>query len=663
MSRFRIGDWTIDGNTLTATRDGVVRHLEPRAHAVVCYLAEHAGDLVTIDDLIRDVWRGAVVTNNAVSRVITLLRKTFDDDAKAPAYIETVSRLGYRLIADVGDADTPVIAAGPLSPDVSSSAEDRGVRPPADSTRRAKYAVALVIACFVAVVVWQLLGGARFSVADHTIAVLPFENATGDPSLDYVAEGAADEIQLTLATSGAFDVRTRAQTRGMTSDAIDARSVGDQLRVGSFVVGRITGADNGLTLSARLVTAPGGDTVWRVDEPLRVETLPQITDRIASEVGTALGVRRVDSRSDATPRYAPDTEAFRLYLRARFVWHRRGLMPLQPAIDQLNEAVSLDPKFARAWSALATAYLSYPGYSPRGHATWALAKPAAEKALQLDPSLAEPYSVLATFEQAANRWADAEALFVEALRRNPNSATAHYWYGEFLAIVGRQHDSARRFRHTMHLDPAYLPPQVNVGYTMLFFGDIAAAARQFDRLWSLGHRNALVQMGRFMAAITARDAGAADIGVELARDDAERNLLLRFARNQQLGLGPDPVLAGEIRDQYDKREDYPIAIWMCARLGAAETAIDLYMSRLDRGKAIELRPLWMPETNYTQARSFPALLERIGLLGYWANHGQSDVCAPSGDGIVCEKAELLPEVLVGILTGGSSAMSDPLKLR
>ena len=258
-STYAVGDWLIDGDTLTARRGERVQSLEPRAYNVLRYLAERPGRLVTIDELMDVHWRGTVVTPNAVTRVIAQIRKALDDDARNPAYIETVARTGYRLIAGVsGDARI--------------------------SKRKIALAAALLVA-ILAGVAWMLTPDAPDKAS---IAVYPFENFTGDPDLEYIGEGVAEEVINALARVPQFSVTARSISFRYAATGQDPQRFAQDLGVHYFVEGSVRRSGQTLRFTAQLIEVEDGNHVWSRTSEHQLEDLFEGQDAISTNLTTAL---------------------------------------------------------------------------------------------------------------------------------------------------------------------------------------------------------------------------------------------------------------------------------------------------------------------------------------------------------------------------------------
>ena len=617
-NRFRVGAWLIDGNSLTASRGKEKHTLEPRAFQVLRTLAASSGVVVTVDELMDAHWGGTVVTPNAVTRVIAQLRKALDDDAKNPRYIETVSRTGYRLVAPV--------------------------RPGATAAGRSRYLIAAVVAVVVvaiAVVLWM-----PRSVPEASVAVLPFRNLTGDTSLDYLADGLAEEVARSLIGVDAITVSGRLM---QPSDTTDAMAAGRELDVAHVVVGSVRRAGPILRLTATVQETGRGNNVWSNTVEVDATDVFRGYDALAREVTEALARSLAVESPEVIATHVPDPEAYDFYLRGRHIWHRRGALDQQGAIDNLAEAVRIDPQFAKAWAALASAYLTYPTYSSKGYATWRLAEEAAQKANDLDATLAEPYAVLAVFAEQRLDWIDADAKFRQALMRNYLSPTAHYWYGEHLAKTGRYEESIHHMLRTVEIDPTYQPPQMDLVYAQMQFRNYEQAADEFIALWEKGFRSPECWAGIFISSVMAGDRETAVSWLDIGPlGGAEKGLLGRFV-DAHLGGADDPDLVDEFFGTPGLRLDYRMVVWIAATLERYDPAFDYLDSRLDRGLIMDMRPLWNPGTKLGAQPRFRVLLERLGLIEYWETVGWGDVCREEAGALVCDASELTPDRIDAIL--------------
>lgn len=624
---FTVGEWSAEPDSLTIRRAGEERPLEPRAFGVLRYLAERPGQLVTIDDLMDALWSGTVVTPNAVTRVIAQLRKALDDDARNPRYIQTVARTGYRLVADVGAK-------------------------PARNRRRS----VLIAAGVVAVVAVALVFRAAWlpeEPREPSIAVLPFENYTGDDSLDYLGHGVAEEVINSLAQLPELDVASRSLSFAVYADTADLGETAKTLDVEYVVEGSVRQSGQALRITAQLIAVDAGTHVWSRTSEHGLLDMFDAQDAISAGVAAAmseeLGVAAV--AASASPAGAPDPEAYDLYLRGRHVWHRRGTTPLQPAIDSFAEAVKIDPDFARGWAALGAAYLTYPNYSPKGYATWHLAENAALKARELDPDIPEVYGILGTFAQYRFDWIEADKMFHEGVRRDEQSATAHYWLSEHYAKTGSTIASARELRIVRRLDPLYMAPRVDLSFMHLMFGQYRAGAEQFEALWNEGMRDASTVAGNFISSIILGDYERARTLVESSPFSALQKAALHEYIDVEAGIGSRQAAIDGLFGADQPGLPHTLRLWAGSRLEAYDAVFDMLHERLDNNAYVETRALWGPATKLREQLVFLELLERMRLIEFWESAGWGDICRKPDQTIVCDAAALTPETLDRVMAG------------
>ena len=621
---FAVGDWIADRNALTVTRADDVRHLEPRAFAVLCYLCERPNRLVTIDELMDALWPDVVVTPNAVTRVVAQLRKALDDDSRHPDYVQTVARQGYRLVANVG-------AAPSYRHYVSRSV-------------LAAMAAALLI---VAAIAW-------FPRSDHaelaSVAVLPFENFTGADELAYIGDGVAEEVIDRLAQIDNLRVAARSLSFRYPTADLDLQAFAQELDVQYVVEGSVRRAGRQLRVTAQLIVADDGrhlysDTV-EYDERELFAAQDAISTGVAMTLAEHVGASLPPAPASAPA--APDPEAYDLYLRGRYVWHRRGSEPMQPAVDAFAEAVKIDPEFARAWAALASAYVTYPQYSSRGYATYHLAEGAAEKALQLDADIPEAYAILGVFAEKRLQWIDAHAYFVEGIQRGERHATAHYWYGEHLMRTGRYRDALRQIRRAQAIDPTYEVPRVDEGFVYLAFGDHERGAAVFRDIWATGVRSPVPWVGLFISRVLLDDFAGARALIAESGLPAEQQEALQGFVDAEAG---DAVL-DEVADRLFGPDaaalEYRFLAWMGSRLGAYDKVFALFRDRVADGLNVDPRPLWGPDTLTIEQPGFRQLAAELDLIEYWTSVDWPDFCRPAAEGIDCDAESLRPADLAAI---------------
>lgn len=610
--KLTIGRCQVDGDALTVVDGERVTTLEPRAFRVLRYLANHPGKLVTIDELMDVHWADTVVTPNSVTRVVAQLRKALGDDARNPEYIETVARTGYRLIASV------------------TTARDAG-------RSRSRLAVAAALLAMVALAWWLWPQPERAP----TIAVLPFANFTGDESLEYIGDGVAEEVINALAKVPDLKVSARSLSFRFKEADNDPREFSRDLEVAYFVEGSVRRNGQKMRFTAQLIDVETGYHVWSHASEHDQLALFEGQDAISRDLTAALTdeLDLVNEASNDLVR-SPEPEAYDLYLRGRQIWHRRGSQPLQPAVDYFSEAVRVDPEFARGWAALASAYLSWPSYSPKGYGTWADAEESARKALDLDPDLAEPYSVLGTFAQLRRKWGEAHRLFLEGVRKDDRNATAHFWLSEHLLQIGHVNESYRQLRRTMELDPLYKAPRTDLAWAQIMFGDPQVGAAAFRALWDGGFQSIESWVGNYMSLIAMNQYDVALEWLEQSpMPDAGKDKHRRFL-HVLLGYADDPTLADELITPPRVGLDHRDLLYMTARLGRYDATFKYVRVRLEYDAWIDLMVLWGVGTETRLQPGFPEIVGELGLVDFWDEAGWGDICRKDSGDVICDARDV-----------------------
>jgi TolB-like protein/Tfp pilus assembly protein PilF len=314
----------------------------------------------------------------------------------------------------------------------------------------------------------------------RSIAVLPFENASGDAEQDYFADGIAEEILDALAQVSGLRVAARTSSFSFRGGGLPIRNIARELRVATVLEGSVRRAGDQLRITARLVSAAERQ-LWSQTFDRSVDDVFAVQREIAGTVARALEARLAP---DADPDRAvmPSTAAHDLFLQGLFHWNRRTAQTLRRAIDLFEEAIRLDPDYARAHAGLALAWAVIHLNAPEIRASEALARAEAEArlALELDPELADAYTALGYAYHWQSRWDDAVRAFDRAVALNPNSSRARQWYAETLALTGRAAEAEAQIRQAVALDPLSLVAHGNLGLILFMNGRVQEAIAQVE---------------------------------------------------------------------------------------------------------------------------------------------------------------------------------------
>jgi serine/threonine protein kinase/tetratricopeptide (TPR) repeat protein len=329
-------------------------------------------------------------------------------------------------------------------------------------------AVALAGAAFLA---WHsLYSRTSDETTIHSIAVLPFANASHDPEMDYLGEGISEEITNSLSRLPNLQVMARSTVSHYKSRQDDPQGIGHDLHVDAVLTGRVVEHGSELNVETELVNVATGAQIWGERYTRSVNDAPSlqavITRNVASQLRPQLsGTARQDLAKIGTK----DAEAYQLYLKGRYHLDRWTAEELNAAVEFFDRAVVRDPKYAAAYAGLADAYAlqGYLGYV-RGKVAYTKARDAARRALQLDSDIPEPYISLAVADMMFFRnFSEAQASLQRALALDPNSAYAHEIDGWFNGEMGRLQEAIVEGRKAVELDPLSLP--YNFGLSVLYF--------------------------------------------------------------------------------------------------------------------------------------------------------------------------------------------------
>ena len=347
----------------------------------------------------------------------------------------------------------------------------------------------------------------------ESVAVLPFENKSGNADSEYLSDGLAESLIYRLSQLSNLKVSPRSSVFRYKGKDIDAEKIGNELGVDAVMSGRLTQRGDNLTISVDLIDVRNKKTLWGEQFERKMSDLLTTHSEIAAAITNKLQVKL--SGSDTTgmsKQYTSNNEAYQLYLQGRYFWSKRSSGNLKKATDLLKAATEKDPNFALAYAGLADCYAIsyyYVGETPRE--LMPFAKAYAAKAIQLDPTLAEPHATLG-FAAWLLDWdrVTAEKEFRRAIELNPNYPTAHHWYSRFLRGVGRKDEAWREIKRAEEVDPMSMVVINNIAEMQIERGDLDAATKEAQRLISLdpdfwpGHQTlgiVLVKQGRYAEAL------------------------------------------------------------------------------------------------------------------------------------------------------------------
>jgi serine/threonine-protein kinase len=482
-----------------------------------------------------------------------------------------------------------------------------------------------IVAALAAVVLLGLLGAVLYRLrgddrAIESIAVLPFANEGGDPNTEILSDGIPESLINNLSQLPNLRVIARSSAFRYKGRVIDPQAAGHELGVQAVLTGRVVQRGDRLVINVELVEVRNNRQLWGEQYNRKLADILAVQDEIAREITDKLRLRLSgEDRKRLTKRYTENTEAYQAYLAGRYHWNKRTEEGLKKAIEEFEQAKARDPGYALAYAGLADCYalLGDYGFLPP-HDAYPKAKAAAEKALELDDTLAEAHTSLAFAKvQYDWDWPGAEREFQKALALNPNYATAHQWYSEYLSAMGRHDEALREIRRAQELDPLSLIIHAVVGRALYFarrYDEAAEQCRQtveMDRNFGVAH----LFLGRIYLASEKYDEAVTELqeARRLAGGTAvtaEVVYALAVARRRPQ--------AEQLRAELDKMKDGYVTAGRLAMISVAFGDKDQAFKWLD--KAYDERSdtlLFLKvEPRFDGLRSdprFAALLKRVGL--------------------------------------------------
>jgi transcriptional activator of cad operon len=449
-SVWQVGDWLVDPADDTISRGSERTKLEPRTMRLLVCLVESAGTVVTIDQLLSQVWSGVVVGPASVYQSVSQLRKLLGDTGEQPTYIATVARKGYRLVASA--QLTSHRAAMPVAASTIATFDT-----PAKSRRsRIKLLGAAVVLATLVSIAWLLLANyLHRPVAPTTIAVLPFVDMTSTKSDQPFCDGLTEELSSWLAQLPTLRVVARTSAFAFKDKAIDVREVGAQLGTTHVLEGSVRRSGDQLRVTVQLISTRDGYHLWSGSYDAKAADVISVQEQIARSIASSLEIRLTQSDSSRMfARASGNARAYQLYLLARFHRWQLNRDDNQRAIELYKQAIAADPEFALAQVGLANSYVNQRYFNDRAIADIAQdVWPILAGAQKLNDKLPELYVVRAALHTELLQPQDAFRDLQRAIELSPNSRDAHAVLGLHYLTSGMPRDALLSFTKASTLDP------------------------------------------------------------------------------------------------------------------------------------------------------------------------------------------------------------------
>jgi TolB-like protein/Flp pilus assembly protein TadD len=410
---YQFGPFQLDVPERRLLRDGVQVPLRLKAFDTLRVLVENAGRLVTKETLLKQVWSDAMVEENNINANVSILRKALGEDANGQSYIETVPRVGYRFVAKVRQAALPQ----------SAQTANAGVAPEPELPK--------------------------------SVAVLYFENLSGDKGDEYFRDGMTEDVITELAKIRDLRLFPRSAVLAFRDKPLSVTEVGQQLRAAFVLEGSVRRAGNRLRITARLAETQTGHSVWAERYDRQLEDVFAIQDEIAQNIARALRVMLSDQeKRDIEKIPTRDVQAYDYYLRGRQVVYQFRRKGLEFARQMFARAIVMDPSYAAAFAGVADVSSFLYMYFEASKDNLREAATASRRAIELDPESAEAHASRGLAESLNKNYQDAEKEFKTAMQLNPSLFDPCYFYARSCFAQGKMEEASDWFKKASALNPA-----------------------------------------------------------------------------------------------------------------------------------------------------------------------------------------------------------------
>ena len=453
---FRLEDWRIVPAEGTLVRGEVVVRLEPKAMEVLVYFASRPGEVITREELERDVWRGALVGYDAVTNTVIKLRKALGDDARHPRFISTIPKKGYQLICPI----TPIEKAGGAeitSPSGHSSTKSRtGSFFTRLNPKLAGLASAVVLAIIAAG--YFLFTGVKDHSAPPSIIVLPFENLNADPKQDFLADGITEDIITDLSKLSNVHVIASTTSSAYKGKNTPITEIGKELHVGYALKGTIRRLSDDFRVNVQLVNASTGYNAWASRYDRNVNDLFAVQDDMTRNIVRVLAIKMSGAEQSRLQKKPTDSLKAYDYFQEGLRNYRGNSKDTNILARQsYRKAIELDPNYGRAYGAMAVTLASdwRWGWTDTPQETLDRALVLAKKAVELDPDSPQTYWALGFVQLARKEYKPALDSAEKSIEVAPNYADGYGLIGIISSNIGEEHKAIDYTRRGMKLNPFY----------------------------------------------------------------------------------------------------------------------------------------------------------------------------------------------------------------
>ena len=536
--------------------------LKPKIFDLLLYLVKKRGQLVDKDELMGAIWPNSIVEENNITVSMSILRKILGDNRVEPQFIETVSRHGYRFVAEVTEIS-----------------EERALGAAATSTNAA--------------VAEPILIETRLD----SLGVFPIHSVPSKVEIEYLSEGITESIINRLSEINQLRVLAFSTVLRFKGKEVDPQEVGTLLNVRAVTLVRVLQLGEKVIIRGELVKVADGSQLWGAQYERTCSDLLAIQNEIAEAIVENLKLKLTPHQQKRfDKRYTHNIEAYNLYLRGRYFWTRYTKEWVLKSIETFKQAIDIDASFALAYSGLADAYVRLSNIHLPPREVMPKAKAAALKAVEIDDDLVEAHSSLGLVRVYYDHdWVEAEREYMRCFELNPTLISALQRYGSYLCYLGRFAESMHHYKKaleldpfslqihvnvatnhyltgeheqaisylekTLELEPDYMPTHFVLGCAYIQEGELKKAIEEFQYIYKLDHEAymALGFMG-YAHALAGQRAEAKNL-LNILKEISLRKYVSPYSMGViQLGLGQKKQLFETLERLYEERNDW--LVWL-----------------------------------------------------------------------------------------------------
>jgi TolB-like protein/DNA-binding winged helix-turn-helix (wHTH) protein len=405
----RFGVFELDLPTGELRKHGLKIRIQEQPFQVLAMLVLNAGKVVTREDLQKKLWPADTFVDfdHGLNKAINKIREALSDSAESPRYVETLSRRGYRFLAEVKDADAPVRSTElPTQTQPPGEARDRPdvagkLAVPKNLLRSHAWKISAfaLLVLMASLAIWRLQFWKHPPPVIRSLAVLPLESLSNEASQDYFADGMTDELISDLGQISALRVISRTSVMTYKHARKPLPQIACELNVDAVVEGTVLRSGDQVRITAQLIEAATDKHLWSQSYEGELRDTLTLQNKVASAIADQIRIN-LNPQEQAALKNAKfvNPQAYESFLKGRYFWNKRTADGLKVALAYFNQAVDEDPKYAQAYSGLADTYAllgdwQYAVMTPKE--ALPKAKAAAIKALELDGALGEAHNSLA----------------------------------------------------------------------------------------------------------------------------------------------------------------------------------------------------------------------------------------------------------------------------